>query len=230
MWTPSHLLVHIWLHIDQFWIQHLVYLLTLCSCGGSCTVSACVCSFMQAYTCHLFGLDMPPFPDPLWEQPSTLDPTSAKYWLMWTTGAILPNQILIASLISFEKVKRRINPNVILWNYKFMIREYSTYHWAKTNNNNDDACALQVFIVWTVYISLFELIQTDTKDELLQAWRTNQLIVITMREVPLVCLAEFTSGCTSTALDKINKPLILLQCTIHFFVCVWGCVCVYHCE
>lgn len=40
---------------------------------------------------------------------------------MWTTGAILPNKNLIASLISFQNVKQRINPNLPLWNYKSWI-------------------------------------------------------------------------------------------------------------
>lgn len=61
--------------------------------------------------------------------------------------------------------------------------------------------------------------------KLLQAWKTNQLIAITMKEVSLACLAEFTSGCTSRALDKIKKHLMLFKCTIHFFMCMKVCLC-----
>lgn len=87
-----------------------------CVCVLWIAACACVCSFMQAHTCHLFGIDMPPFTDPVYEQPSVLNP--AKCCLMWTTVAILPNKIPI---ISFQKVKQMINPYLPLWNYKLWI-------------------------------------------------------------------------------------------------------------
>lgn len=85
-------------------------------------VCFCVCSFMRAHTCHLLGLDMELFTDPacaVYEQHSMLNPASAKCWVMWMADAILPNKTLITSLISIQKAKQRINPNLLLWNHKW---------------------------------------------------------------------------------------------------------------
>lgn len=64
----------------------------------------CLCVFIHA------GVHMPSVwaryalrPILLCEQSSTRHPASAKRSPMWTAGPILPNKVLIASLISFSK-------------------------------------------------------------------------------------------------------------------------------